>query len=95
MTRRSQPATHALCFVCDFFSLAVRSNPRPVVVSCQPLEMHSLHRVPDTLKPKTKMLYASSKQALRNALDGVHLDHQATDYDEISAEEFKAKTLGK
>ena len=38
--------------------------------------------VPDACKAKTKMLYASSKQALRNALDGVQLDHQATDYDE-------------
>ena len=45
--------------------------------------------VPDTCKAKTKMLYASSKQALRNALDGVQLDHQATDYDEVSEAELR------
>ena len=48
--------------------------------------------VPDTCKAKTKMLYASSKQALRNALDGVQLDHQATDYDEVTAEEFNERS---
>ena len=47
--------------------------------------------VPDTCKAKTKMLYASSKQALRNALDGVQLDHQATDYDEITPEELNER----
>ena len=47
------------------------------------------------LEAKTKMLYASSKQALRNALEGVHLDHQATDYDEITPEEFNSRSLGK
>jgi cofilin len=51
--------------------------------------------VPDTCKAKTKMLYASSKQALRNALEGVHLDHQATDYDEITPAEFNDRSLGK
>ena len=39
--------------------------------------LHLLYRVPDSIKARTKMLYASSKQALRNALEGVHLDHQA------------------
>ena len=34
-------------------------------------------------------------RALRNALEGVHLDHQATDYDEITPEEFTSRTLGK
>jgi cofilin len=48
--------------------------------------------VPDTCKAKTKMLYASSKQALRNALDGVQLDHQATDYDEVTPEEFNERS---
>merc|ERR1712216_272695 len=48
--------------------------------------------VPDTCKAKTKMLYASSKQALRNALDGVQLDHQATDYDEVTPGEFNERS---
>ena len=39
--------------------------------------------VPDSCKAKEKMLYASSKQSLRNALSGVHLDHQAADMDDV------------
>ena len=62
---------------------------------CQLSKSFFVSWVPDTCKAKTKMLYASSKQALRNALEGVHLDHQATDYDEITPEEFTSRTLGK
>lgn len=62
---------------------------------CQLSKIFFVSWVPDTCKAKTKMLYASSKQALRNALEGVHLDHQATDYDEITPEEFTSRTLGK
>ena len=46
----------------------------------------------DNASIKPKMLYASSKQALRNALDGVQLDHQATDYDEVTPEEFNERS---
>jgi hypothetical protein len=56
---------------------------------CQMSKIFFVSWVPDTCKAKTKMLYASSKQALRNALEGVHLDHQATDYDEITPAEFQ------
>lgn len=62
---------------------------------CQLSKIFFVSWVPDTCKAKTKMLYASSKQALRNALEGVHLDHQATDYDEITPEEFDSRSLGK
>lgn len=51
--------------------------------------------VPDSCKAKEKMLYASSKQSLRNALSGVHLDHQATDMDDVTEEVFTSKALGK
>ena len=40
---------------------------------CQMSKIFFVSWVPDTCKAKTKMLYASSKQALRNALEGVHL----------------------
>ena len=62
---------------------------------CQLSKIFFVSWVPDTCKAKTKMLYASSKQALRNALEGVHLDHQATDYDEVTPEEFTERCLGK
>ncbi|EEH57854.1 uncharacterized protein MICPUCDRAFT_16153 [Micromonas pusilla CCMP1545] len=62
---------------------------------CQMSKIFFVSWVPDTCKAKTKMLYASSKQALRNALEGVHLDHQATDYDEITPAEFNDRSLGK
>ncbi|KAJ1950667.1 cofilin [Linderina pennispora] len=41
---------------------------------------------PDQAKIKNKMLYASSKDALRKKLVGVATDVQATDYDEVSYE---------
>lgn len=59
---------------------------------CKVSKIFFVSWVPDTCKAKTKMLYASSKQALRNALDGVHLDHQATDYDEVTPEEFNERS---
>ncbi|KAJ1964006.1 cofilin [Dipsacomyces acuminosporus] len=39
---------------------------------------------PDTAKIKGKMLYASSKDALRKALVGIATDIQGTDLDEVS-----------
>mmetsp|Transcript_18341 Transcript_18341/g.45624 ORF Transcript_18341/g.45624 Transcript_18341/m.45624 type:complete len:141 (-) Transcript_18341:162-584(-) len=63
---------------------------------CQLSKIFFVSWVPDTVKARTKMLYASSKQALRNALEGVHLDHQCTDYDEITPEEFNTRSgIGK
>ncbi|KAF9107291.1 cofilin [Mortierella sp. AM989] len=39
---------------------------------------------PDTAKIKEKMLYASSKDALRKSLTGVNVEIQGTDKDEIN-----------
>ncbi len=43
-------------------------------------------RSPDTSKVKQKMLYASSKDALRKKLDGIFTEIQCTDYSEVSHE---------
>lgn len=42
-----------------------------------------LSRSPDDAKIKNKMLYASSKDAIRKALNGIQTDVQATAYDEV------------
>lgn len=44
----------------------------------------SPHRSPDEAKIKTKMLYASSKDALRRALVGIASEIQGTDHSEIA-----------
>lgn len=41
---------------------------------------------PDTTPIRSKMIYASSKDAIRRALTGVHLDIQGTDYSEVAYE---------
>jgi cofilin len=43
-------------------------------------------RSPDTSKIKPKMLYASSKDALRKKLDGIYTEIQCTDLSEVSYE---------
>ena len=43
-------------------------------------------RSPDTSKVKQKMLYASSKEALRKKLDGIYTEIQCTDLSEVSYE---------
>ena len=45
-----------------------------------------LNRAPDSSKIKAKMVYSTSKDALRRGLVGVQIDVQATDHDEISYE---------
>lgn len=42
------------------------------------------HRSPDEAKIKTKMVYASSKDALRRALVGIASEIQGTDHSEIA-----------
>lgn len=37
------------------------------------------------------MVYASSKDALRRALNGIHADIQATDFSEVAYEEILEK----
>jgi len=41
-------------------------------------------RSPDDASIKAKMIFASSKDALRRRLEGIHIEIQATDYSEIS-----------
>lgn len=43
-------------------------------------------RSPDDAKIKQKMVFASSRDALRRAFVGVAVEIQATDYDEVSFE---------
>lgn len=43
-------------------------------------------RSPDDAKIKQKMLYASSKDALRRALVGIAVEIQGTEYDEVAWE---------
>lgn len=43
-------------------------------------------RSPDDAKIKDKMLFASSKDALRRSLVGVALEIQGTDFSEVSHE---------
>ncbi len=44
------------------------------------------YRSPDEAKIKQKMLFASSKDALRRSLQAVAVEIQGTDFDEISYE---------
>lgn len=46
---------------------------------------------PDTSKVKQQMLYAGSKDALRNRLVGVNLEIQATDYSELDLSNSSGK----
>lgn len=50
------------------------------------LHLAIYHRSPDEAKIKTKMLYASSKDALRRALVGVAIEIQGTDHSEVAYE---------
>ena len=43
-------------------------------------------RIPDTSKVRQKMLYASSKDALRKKLVGLAIEIQGTDFSEVSYE---------
>ena len=45
-----------------------------------------MHRSPDDSKIKQKMLFASSKDALRRSLVGVASEIQGTDYSEVAYE---------
>ncbi|KAF9166645.1 cofilin [Actinomortierella ambigua] len=46
---------------------------------------------PDDAKIKQKMVYASSKDTLRKSLNGVGVDVQGTDYDEVTQEAVQEK----
>ena len=45
-----------------------------------------VNRSPDNAKIKHKMVYASSKDAIRKKLDGIYTEVQATDVAELSYE---------
>lgn len=46
---------------------------------------------PDTAPVRAKMVYASSKDALRRALNGISTDIQGTDYSEVAYESVLEK----
>lgn len=46
--------------------------------------MTNIFRSPDDSKVKQKMLYASSKEAIRKALVGISTEIQGTDLSEVS-----------
>lgn len=48
-----------------------------------PLKSSSADRSPDDSKIKSKMLFASSKDALRKALVGISAEIQGTDFSEV------------
>eukprot|EP00917_Polyrhabdina_sp_WS-2016_P018625 GHVP01040028.1.p1 GENE.GHVP01040028.1~~GHVP01040028.1.p1 ORF type:complete len:151 (-),score=29.85 GHVP01040028.1:307-759(-) len=49
---------------------------------------------PDTSPIRKKMLYAASKDAIRRSLDGIAVEVQATDEEEVSFQTVKAKARG-
>lgn len=50
---------------------------------------------PDTAPVKKKMLYASSKDALKSVCKGIQAEIQANDFDEVSEEAISDKCKGK
>ena len=46
---------------------------------------------PDTSKIRTKMVYASSKDSFKRALDGIQVEIQATDYSEADLSVMNSK----
>ncbi|KAL7423719.1 cofilin [Cryptotrichosporon argae] len=46
---------------------------------------------PDDANVKNKMIFASSKEALRRRLDGIHIEIQATDFSEITKDAILEK----
>ena len=45
-------------------------------------------RAPDTAKIRSKMIYASSKDAFKRDLDGIQVEIQATDFSEVEEQVF-------
>ena len=46
---------------------------------------------PDTTGVKSKMMYASTKDFIKQALSGIALELQATDFDELEEGEMRTK----
>ncbi|MEU7606471.1 actin depolymerization factor/cofilin-like domain-containing protein [Streptomyces sp. NPDC040724] len=49
--------------------------------------------LPESSTIKHKMVFASSKSSLRQTLDGVHLEIQATDYSDLDRAEVDARVM--
>jgi len=49
---------------------------------------------PDTCKIKPKMLYASSKEALKKSLPGLAVEIQGTEYTEVAFETVQKRIMG-
>mmetsp|Transcript_21514 Transcript_21514/g.25909 ORF Transcript_21514/g.25909 Transcript_21514/m.25909 type:complete len:140 (+) Transcript_21514:137-556(+) len=58
---------------------------------CQKSKMVFFAWVPDTAKVKKKMLYASTKDTLKQALDGISFEIQATDAEELGVKYVQEK----
>lgn len=54
-----------------------------------------LRRCPDTVHFRTKPIIGASYQTLKNKLDGIALDVEATDFDEIEYETIKVRCLAR
>ena len=55
------------------------------------VNLAALHRSDDNASIKPKMLYASSKDALKKTLTGINEEYQATDRSDLDYEEIKKK----
>jgi len=71
--------------------LATATTPPPLALHlAEPHQSRNLliqlllRRSPDEAKVKTKMLYASSKDAIRRSLVGIANEIQATDFSEVA-----------
>jgi hypothetical protein len=60
------------------------SCPGPSLCRCVSMLDERTRRTPEESRIKQKMIYASSRDALRRALVGVSTDIQATDMSEIA-----------
>ena len=69
-------------------SLSSPGNEAFVLLSAPPLstDRTPITRSPDDAKIKAKMLFASSKDALRRSLVGIAAEIQGTDYSEVAYE---------
>ncbi|KAF8414953.1 actin depolymerizing factor [Boletus edulis BED1] len=56
-------------------------------------KLYFISWAPDNAKVKSKMVFASSRDALRRKLDGIALEIQGTDLDEVSYETVLAKAM--
>jgi cofilin len=55
--------------------------------------MQLIYRSPDDAPVKAKMIFASSKDALRRRFDGIHIELQATDFSEVTKETIMEKAM--